>query len=414
MKKIVILVGILLVNPANPHILAQVASSAPAVESSAPGTPSSSMMPGISLSKLWEIPDLQSQYESGEIYQGNGFVYVGGGKKIAKVEIVSGKVSWTYTNDQGYQPSYPVANGSIVVFGSYYQPFIIGLDDKTGALLWKIPVGGQVMSAACFSGDLVYIGSYDKYLYAIDWKKGEIKWKTSLNNFTWSTPYVYMDQVVVGSYDGNLYFIDSKTGTVITKLNCGGQVASNPIVAKGLLYVSVDYKDPNVKNPKSSSNRRNKMLVIDLKKNKVISEFLSENSFSKKIIVSGDDVFFFDAYTLYAYNPKRAHLNWSAKVPFDLHAFPFLTQSKVIFPMNTVGRHGGHSSRILVIDRTTGKELSTQNTGGVGVYGENYLQFDDIFVNTYGVSAAYKINPEGLIKKPPVRFEWEKKSNLDI
>lgn len=411
MKRIVILVGILIVNP---YIFTPHANSAPAETPSTSGATSGSMMPGVTISKQWEVPDLQSQYEAGEVYQGNGFVYVGGGKKIGKIELATGKTLWVYPNDQGYQPSYPVANGNIVVFGSYYQPFVIGLDDKTGTLLWKIPVGGQIMSGACFSDDLVYIGSYDKYLYAIDWKKGDIKWKTSLNNFIWSTPTIYKDQVIAGSYDGNIYFIDKRSGAIISKLDCGGPVASNPIITNELLFASVNYRDPKVKNPKSSSNTRNKMLVISLKTNKVVAEYISDNSFSKKVIVSGNDVFFFDRYTVYAFNPKNTRTTWKAKVNTDLHAFPFLTPNKVIFPINTVGRHGEHSGRVLVLDRASGKEISTQNTGGVAIYGENYFQYDDILVNTNGSSTAYKINPEGLIKKPPVRFEWEKKSPLDI
>jgi hypothetical protein len=235
-----------------------------------------------------------------------------------------------------------------------------------------------------------------------------------LADFNWSTPYVYNNQIIIGSYDGNLYFVEKGTGKLIYKFNCGGQVASNPIVANGLLFVSVNHKDPNTKDQKSSSNIRNQMLVINLKKNKVICEFISKNSFSKKIIVSGEDVFFYDADTVYAYNLKSSRLNWKAKISRDLQAFPFLFPSKVVFPINTVGRHGPSSHRILVLDRKTGKELFTQKTGGIPIYGENYLQVQDILVDTSRVSEAYKINPDVLLKKPTPPFEWEKKSSLHI
>jgi outer membrane protein assembly factor BamB len=360
--------------------------------------------PVYSLVQQWQVKNLEHQPEANEVFHRDGFVYVGGGApegKVAKVKMETGAVAWSYDTNQTYQPSYPVSNGRVVIFGTYYgenfgtepyfRTFFVGLDDQTGKLLWKIPAGQQNMSAACFADDLAFVGSYDRNLYAIDWAKGETKWKTQLGNLIWSTPCVYDNLVVVGCYDGKLYCIDRKTGKIDSKIDCGGRIESNPVVANGLLFVLVDAQSYG--DDYDSSKTQKTMLVINMQQKKIIARFTSESIFSKKVVVSGDEVYFFDRDFLYSYHSQRATLSWKVKAPSGMAPYPILTPTKVILAMNYQGHHGDHSSKMLVLDRATGKELLAQELGGIGMRQAHYAQSGNMVVTVDWNLVGYKIAP---------------------
>ena len=237
------------------------------------------------LSPVWEVKQLQHQFEATDVFTRNGFLYIGGGSPngvVAKVKVSDGSVAWSVHTQQSYQPSYPVSNGRVVVFGRYYEDrSIVGLDDRTGQLLWTIPAQEQNMSAACFEGDLAFIGSYDRHLYAIDWSKGKIRWKARLPNSIWSTPCPYGKQILIGCYDGFLYAIERDTGKISWKIDCGGKIGSNPVVANHHAFLGVD--DQKYEEDYDSSKVQKHLLVIDLKTRKIISRYRSPTEWSSKI-----------------------------------------------------------------------------------------------------------------------------------
>lgn len=344
------------------------------------------------LTPNWQIKTLQHQNEANDVFMKNGFLYVGGGApngKVSKVKISDGSVVWSFETNQSYQPSYPVSNGRVVVFGKYYENSVVGLDDKTGKLLWTIPTGDQNMSAACFAGDLAFIGSYDKYLYAIDWTKGKPRWKTLLGNRIWSTPCPYEKLVLIGCYDGFLYAIEQRTGKISWKINCGGKIGANPVVVHNLAFIGVDDQEYGEKY--DSSKEQKLFLVIDLKKKMIVSRFPTTTEWSSKIVVSDDNVYFFDARSLYAYDFAHAKLSWKVEVDKGLLAYPLITKSTIIMAMNYLGHHGEHQSRILSFDRSTGRKLSTSESGGIGIRQPHYVQYGNLVVTTDWMLSGHKI-----------------------
>src|ERR1051325_7817536 len=153
------------------------------------------------LTTLW-TSTLRHQYEARDCFATGGFLYVGTGgpePRIAKLRLADGKPEWSQASAGTYQPSFPVSNGKVVVFGTFGHPLeIVGLDDATGRRLWAVPTKEQNMSAAAFAGELAFSGSYDCHVYAIDWTVGKVKWKTRLGHLIGSKPLVRDNLVLVG------------------------------------------------------------------------------------------------------------------------------------------------------------------------------------------------------------------------
>jgi outer membrane protein assembly factor BamB len=356
----------------------------------ATGIPAQDEGPGLALN--WQNKTLRHQNEANGVFMKDGFVYVGGGApdgKVSKVKISDGKVVWSSDTNQSYQPSYPVSNGRVVVFGKYYEHSIVGLDDEDGETLWTVPTGGQNMSAACFAGDLAFIGSYDKHLYAIDWAAGKTRWKAVLGNLIWSTPCAYEKLVLVGCYDGFLYAIEQSGGKIAWKVDCGGKIGSNPVVANGLAFIGVD--DQKYGENYDSSKQQKRLLVIDLKTKQVVSRFPADDQWSSKVLVSDGDVYFFDAKSLYSYNSKQAKLSWKVEVDGGSLAYPLVTKSAVIMAMNYLGHHGEHRSRTMRFDRASGKLLDTSESGGIGMRKPHYVQDGDQVVTAEWMLSGHTI-----------------------
>jgi len=98
----------------------------------------------------------------------------------------------------------------------YYGIVYVGADDgnmyafnyNTGALLWKLPTGGHILSSTVIAAGTAYFGSGDGKLYAIGAESmttPNIKWTYTTGGPISATPVLGSGGTVyVASQDGNL------------------------------------------------------------------------------------------------------------------------------------------------------------------------------------------------------------------
>lgn len=346
-----------------------------------------------SLKPLWENKDIHHQIEAKGVFYTDQYIYTGQGGpegRISKVNINNGSVIWSYKN-QSYQPSYPVSNGEIVVFGTYYaipdekehvnQNYLIFLNDKNGEFIRKVPTG-TIMSAVTFSDKMLFAGNNEGDFYGIDWKSGKFLWKTKLGHYFWSKPMIYGDLVLVGSYDGFLYALNQVTGEIAWKINLGGTINSNPIFLNDIMIVNIDAQLHSYTN--YDSNKAQKILeIVNLKTRESIETYTTESQWKYKIIEDGNNVYFFDNMNLYSYNTKLTQLNWKInRTKEGLTPYPIIQNDSIILAMNYLGHHGEHKTSMVWIDKKTGEELMKSDAGGTGIRSDNYIQTDNLLVIT--------------------------------
>jgi outer membrane protein assembly factor BamB len=350
-------------------------------------------MPTFSLDAQKTSLILRHEMSAGDFCCYGKAIYLGSGGpdgKIMKVNVEDHTVLWSYAGS-GYQPSYPVSNGKVVVYGTYYNPTeVICLDDSTGKKLWSVPSGRSVMSAATFCEDKVFIGSYDKYLYAIDWTTGNICWKTKLDGDIWSKPAISGDQVVIGDYAGYLYSLDRTTGKITGRVDCGGAIEGTVTVGKGLTFVCAaaeiiggPTRHGKTDDIKLSESERSRLLVVDLKTGKVIDEFNAEPrySFSSNVTIQDFRAFFCSDQMLYCYSLPYRKLLWQFKAPTGQQPGPIFLDNMVVLPMNRTGIEGQHEAKLCVLDPVEGKLIGEQETGGIPLgFGGSYRQCGDMVV----------------------------------
>ena len=356
-----------------------------------------------SLELKWQ-KDLSHQFEAGDCFVRDGHLYVGSGKvpaRIIKLRLTDGHALWTHeVENASYQPSYPVSNGKVVVLGTYSRPRrIVGLDDRTGKQLWAVPTEEQNMSAACFAGDVAFIGSYDRHLYAIDTAKGLLLWKRKLGLSIRSRPAVVDDLVLVGCYDGFLYALKQADGEIAWKVACGGRIDGDVVVADNLALVRMD--DQTADQPYKTDRAGKIIIAVDIAKHELAGKWKARQSWGKRILLDGDDAYFFEQRRLCSLDLKTCKLNWEyiASPADPVLAAPVLLKDHVLLPLNVMGREGQHRRQKVLLSKANGNIVARGESGGVGSrWDARYVQADGLVALTSPLQA-YRI--EAGAQQPP-------------
>jgi outer membrane protein assembly factor BamB len=113
---------------------------------------------------------------------------------------------------------------------------IVALDPTTQVTLWRVDIGGPVMSAPTVTEDRIYFGSNSQYAYAFDLNGTEL-WRHSMGNFVFDSPVVANGMVYVGSA-AKFVALDAATGKEVWIIDLGTWVEiSWSEVVDGMIYL---------------------------------------------------------------------------------------------------------------------------------------------------------------------------------
>lgn len=163
---------------------------------------------------------------------------------------VTGAKKWEYYAGANIQASPLVLNDKLFVVAE--NGFIHKLDAKTGSLIKKINIGGNLLSTPYGEqkgkdgNDYIYFGTGTKNtLYCYDATADTMEWEFTTGGNVYSSPTLYDTLVLFGSYDGKVYALDKEDGAKVWEFTTGGPVHSSPTTsASG--YVMIGSNDNNM------------------------------------------------------------------------------------------------------------------------------------------------------------------------
>jgi len=166
----------------------------------------------------------------------NGIVYLvgqGSGSTLFAVSGTNGQVMWTV--DVGSQHGSPAVTNTAVYIGSECSR-VTALSPKTGTVLWDVSddCDGSFGAATVFYNDKVYVRSISPgNLLVADAKTGkkfQIYETKRMPVFEGSYGFIFTDST--------LQAFEEATGRVVWSYAGDGDLASNPFVANGTLYIA--------------------------------------------------------------------------------------------------------------------------------------------------------------------------------
>ena len=138
-----------------------------------------------------------------------------------------------------FSAEWPMHRGNAQRTGYYHDP--AGYPEKNP--LWKIKLGGPIVSSPVVQDGRIYLGCRDGTLYCLDTASGKTLWHAQTGGWIDATPLVYKGTVIVGSRDGWIYIFDKWSGDLLKRFKAGLQLSSAAVLSDGTLVCGMGPPD---------------------------------------------------------------------------------------------------------------------------------------------------------------------------
>jgi outer membrane protein assembly factor BamB len=216
--------------------------------------------------------------------------------------------------------------------------------DLTGKIRWRqtaltyAPLHGNGGSPALV-GDLLVIncdGSSDPFVAGLDARTGEVRWKTprqtpARNKFSFSTPLaIEVDGAtqIISAGSGFVAGYDPKDGREIWRVlyGAGFSVVPRPVFAHGLIFVSSSFMRPVVYAIKPQGAKG------DVTATHVAWSHAKSAPNTPSLLVAGDELYFVsDGGVATCVDARTGTVHWSERLGGDFSASPVCAEGRVYF-----------------------------------------------------------------------------------
>ncbi len=164
----------------------------------------------------------------GEMVHAHGRVYLGAGRGLVEVDLLSGAVRRENLPEEVTAP--PVVRGGVYVaaWDGRVRRF------KAQALEWSADTGAEITAAPLVLGERVFVASRDGSLYAFE--RDRLLYRFRAGGHLSASPTFHRGLLFLASEDGFLYALDPDTGALRYKVRTGPVHA--PVSAyRGVLFI---------------------------------------------------------------------------------------------------------------------------------------------------------------------------------
>jgi outer membrane protein assembly factor BamB len=232
-----------------------------------------------------------------------------------------GKLNWKINTENSIEaPALIVGDMAFIgnLSGDLYAIEII-----SGKILWTYKTENQIMGSPNYYSNginkVIVVGSYDYCLHGVDMKTGKGLWKYEADNFINGTPSVYKDMAIFGGCDGLLHFVNATNGTVKKRITVATYVAGSVAVDENKAFVG-DYDG------KFSCIDIGTMEIKWSYQNETVKQpFIASPSVSQNRVFIGNR----DKY-VYCLEKSTGVLKWKVNTGGSLDASPVLAGSKLV------------------------------------------------------------------------------------
>jgi outer membrane protein assembly factor BamB len=230
---------------------------------------------------LWKINLPDGIESTAAIVDNTAYIGTLDGQVFA-LSLRDGSTIWKYHTKAITLRASPAVCGGLVIIGDGdSQGTIHALDAKTGALKWKFPTQGEIVSSANVTpkGRLL-VGSNDGNLYCLDAKNGALLWKYGIDQPINGAPAFIDGHTFIAGCDANVHIVKTDDGSLVGKVPLGAPAGASAALRDALLFVG---------------NMDRSFLCIDWKKQAVVWEheperaapFYSSPAIAGEIVVVG-------------------------------------------------------------------------------------------------------------------------------
>jgi outer membrane protein assembly factor BamB len=195
-------------------------------------------------STIYGMPDIGTP-----VVSATAVYALGGNGDLEAFRRSDGKILWTTSLGATVLAQFaPVLYDDVVIvpMDGAGHGWMVGLNARTGATIWKRALVDHPFAEPTIYGDNVYFAT-GNYLYDLNARTGAVRWRKLLTpDPTAYYPGIYGPVAVSGggqfvvaaSLDGWLYELNARTGALVWKIQVGlGVYRGGPAIYNGIIYV---------------------------------------------------------------------------------------------------------------------------------------------------------------------------------
>jgi outer membrane protein assembly factor BamB len=175
----------------------------------------------------------------------NGVVYVGNlDGHLYAIDAATGEMRWRFRTGKGTESagvgvtSTAAHSNGVLFFGSSdHNVYALGEDAQ---VRWVFQTGDSVLASPKVDQGTVYVGSVDKTLYALDEKTGALRWKLAGEGPFISSPALHGRHLIQcgGAGDGAIRLVEKDTGKVLWSKKTDRKIESDPAVVGDAVFIT--------------------------------------------------------------------------------------------------------------------------------------------------------------------------------
>lgn len=266
-------------------------------------------------------------------------------------------------------------------------------------------------STPCFGEGAIFLGSDRGLLLSLD-LEGQVRWHHAVRDTergVHSSPALYKGRVYAGAYDGYLYCLSAESGELVWEERPGQWIGSSPAVdeVRNRLYVGIEYgeaggsliavdpDDGRTLWELKANGYMHGSPCLDAERGQVIAgandgvlfaadaetgaerwRFTTDGAIKGKAAVDDEGRCFTGSFdgNLYALSAENGALLWKRRVGHRLYTTPLVCRDLVIV--------GSYASRLVALDRRTGRVRWVASTGGALIGGAALVGDDRVAVGS--------------------------------
>ena len=149
----------------------------------------------------------------------------------------NGTEQWRFEDANGRFISSPTYTNELIIAAST-DHWVYALN-TSGQLVWKFETGQAIWAKPAANGDLIYIASMDHYLYALDVQTGNEVWKIDIGGAVVSNPVLDSGSglLVLSTVGGAVTAIRTEDVSVAWTFQSDGAVWSDPVITEGKIFI---------------------------------------------------------------------------------------------------------------------------------------------------------------------------------
>lgn len=145
------------------------------------------------------------------------------------------QVAWAAAVDEESVDASPAAVGDRVYVGTACGA-VVCLNAGDGAIVWRSPTGGAVMSSPAVADGRVFVGSADRCLYGFSAADGKQLWQVRTRGAVVASPLALGERVYCGSMDGTFRCVNAADGREVWRQREPGAISASAASAGDLVY----------------------------------------------------------------------------------------------------------------------------------------------------------------------------------